>query len=46
MESLPQNLKGSLPTVKEFEAELSKDENHSSGLDGGVTSFGLYCSTL
>lgn len=27
MESLPQNLKGSLPTVEEFEAELTKDED-------------------
>lgn len=27
MESLPQDLKGSLPTVEEFEAELAKDEN-------------------
>ena len=26
MESLPQDLKGSLPTVEEFEAELTKDE--------------------
>jgi hypothetical protein len=26
MESLPQDLKGSLPTLAEFEAELAKDE--------------------